>query len=123
MHREIINPPECLVVDHKDYNGLNNTKNNLRVCTRAQNAHHSRPYRNKLYSNYKGVTFDKRCHKWYAGIVHSSKKIYLGSFDDKLEAAVAYDRKAEQLFGEFVYLNFPQLAEFRKVLRKIIFAA
>ncbi len=44
----------------------------------------------------------------------SGKYVYLGLFDNEMEAALAYDRKAEELFGEFAYLNFPQLVEFRK---------
>jgi len=39
-----------------------------------------------------------------------------------IDPAIAYDRKAEQLFAQFAYLNFPELAEFRKIARKIIFA-
>jgi len=122
MHRMIMGAPKGLLVDHIDYNGLNNRKSNLRLCTRAQNARHRRPVPN-CYSRYKGVTWDKRCNKWYASICKSGKGTFLGCFDNQMDAAVAYDRKAERLFGEFAYLNFPQLTEFRRVLRKIIFAA
>jgi len=47
----------------------------------------------------------------------SGKRFYLGRYDDEIEAALAYDRKAEELFGEFAYLNFPGLAT--KTLRKV----
>lgn len=44
-------------------------------------------------------------------------------FDSQIVTAVAYDRKVEELFGEFACLNFPQLAEFRYWLKKLIWAA
>ncbi len=106
MHRQIMNVPEGLVVDHIDGNGLNNRKNNLRICTQAQNIHNSRPRRNRS-SKYKGVFWDKVNKKWSTNIRKGDKRIYLGGFDDEIEAALAYDRKAAELFGEFAYLNFP----------------
>lgn len=122
MHRLILNAPKGLIVDHIDGNGLNNRKKNLRLCTWRQNAFNRGPKQNSS-SRYKGLSWQRQYNKWYARISYKGKGIYLGRYDDETEAALAYDRKAEQLFGEFAYLNFPQLAEFREALRKIIFAA
>jgi len=122
MHREIMQAPKGLLVDHIEGNGLNNRKSNLRLCTRVQNARNKRPKHNGS-SRYKGVYWHISYRKWAANIRCNGKQKYLGRFDDEIEAAVAYDRKAELLFGEFAYLNFPQLTEFRKFARKIIFAA
>ncbi len=105
MHRQIMNAPAGLVVDHIDGNGLNNRKSNLRVCTQGQNSLNSRPRRN-CSSRYKGVSFYKRDKIWQAQIFYNFRTINIGRFDDEVEAALAYDRKAEELFGEFAYLNF-----------------
>ena len=110
MHREIMKAPEGLQVDHIDGGGLNNRKSNLRLCTHAENVHNSRPMHNAT-SKYKGVCWHKHKKKWCVSISKSGKRTYLGNFDDEIEAAVAYDRKAEQLFGEFAYLDFPEKAE------------
>lgn len=106
MHRQIMNAPAGLVVDHIDGNGLNNRKSNLRICTQAQNFLNSRPRRN-CGSRYKGVSLYKREKMWRVKIFHNSRTINIGQFDDEIEAALAYDRKAAELFGEFAYLNFP----------------
>ena len=100
-----MNAPAGLVVDHIDGNGLNNRKSNLRVCTQAQNSLNSRPRRNSS-SRYKGVSFYKRDKIWQAQIFYNFRTINIGRFDDEIEAALAYDRKAAELFGEFAYLNF-----------------
>ena len=106
MHRQIMNAPAGLVVDHIDGNSLNNRKTNLRICTQAQNIHNSRPRRNRS-SKYKGVFWNKVNKKWSTTIHKGDIRIYLGGFDNEVEAALAYDRKAEELFGEFAYLNLP----------------
>jgi hypothetical protein len=121
MHRQITDAPKGMFVDHRDGNGLNNRKSNLRLCTPAQNAHNRCPSFNRR-SIYKGISWHKQIKKWAVRICKSGGRFHLGCFDDPTDAALAYDRKAEQLFGEFAYLNFPQLAEFRNFARKIIFA-
>jgi hypothetical protein len=106
MHREIMKAPEGVQVDHIDRGGLKNRRSNLRLCTHAENVHNSRPMRNAT-SKYKGVCWHKRKKKWCVSISKSGKRTYLGNFDDEVEATRAYDQKAEELFGEFAYLNFP----------------
>jgi len=105
MHRMIMNAPKGLFIDHIDGNGLNNRRSNLRPCTPAQNVQNSRP-RCNASSKYKGVFWNKTNKKWNATIHKGDNRIYLGGFDDEIEAALAYDRKAKELFGEFAYLNF-----------------
>ena len=105
MHRLIMNAPKGLCIDHIDINGLNNRRSNLRPCTPAQNVQNSRP-RSNASSKYKGVFWNKKNKKWIATIHKGENRTYLGGFDDEIEAALAYDRKAEELFGEFAYLNF-----------------
>jgi hypothetical protein len=107
MHREILNAPKGMVVDHKDGNGLNNRKRNLRLCTPTQNLLNRRPTLGSS-SKYKGVCRDKSRRRWLARIGFNNKDIHLGRFDNEIEAAKAYDRMAKKLFGEFAYLNFPK---------------
>ena len=106
MHRMLLNAPPGLLVDHINNNGLDNRRSYLRLCTRAQNALNQRPRRGTS-SRYKGVGWDKSKKKFRASITHHYKRIHLGYFDDEIDAAKAYDKKAKELFGEFAYLNFP----------------
>ena len=104
MHRMIMKPRRGYIVDHKDNNGLNNCRDNLRVCTRRQNQLNRRPSGGT--SRFVGVYRHK--DKWVAAIRSRGKRYYLGLFDDEVEAAKARDRKAWELHGEFAYLNFPE---------------
>jgi hypothetical protein len=106
MHRQILTAPRGLVVDHINRNGLDNRKSNLRICTHFQNQQNRRPALN-CRSKYKGVRWSKRDKKFRAGIMHNKKSYYLGMFENEIDAAKAYDKKAKELFGEFAYLNFP----------------
>ena len=108
MHRLITSAPPHLFVDHRDHNGLNNRRYNLRLCTNQQNVFNRRP-RPGGTSKYKGVYWHKKTKKYTAAIKANGKRYYLGYFDDEIEAAVVYDIKAMELFGEFAYLNFPKL--------------
>lgn len=107
MHRYIANAGPDDDVDHKDGNGLLNTENNLRLCEHKHNMYNQRPdVRNT--SGYKGVHPSGRSKKWVAQIGHHYKRIHLGTFENKEDAARAYDAKAKELFGEFAWLNFPE---------------
>ena len=104
MHRIIMNAPLELQVDHKDHNGLNNRKLNLRLATSAQNNMNGKS--RKGTSKYKGVSFCKFYKKYVAYIGFNNKKIYLGSSRDEIECAKLYDEAAKKYFGEFAYTNF-----------------
>ncbi len=108
MHREIMQPPDDMVVDHIDGSGLHNCRRNMRVCTRQQNLCNTRPRGGR--SQYKGVRWETRRNKWVAEITCKGKRYHLGYFHDEIEAAKAYDRKARELFGPFARLNFPDEA-------------
>lgn len=105
MHRFIMGVTDpSILVDHKNRNGLDNRKHNLRLCDKLKNAANSKPI-NKT-SAYKGVSFDNYSKKWVARIKFEGKQLNLGRYDDEEDAARAYDAKAKEVFGEFAYLNF-----------------
>jgi hypothetical protein len=106
MHREIMEAPGHLFVDHIDHNGLNNCRANLRLCSMAQNNYNT-VSRKGATSKYKGVSWNRARKKWYVSIQHNGKKRYLGYFTDETEAAKAYDKKAGKLHRQFACLNFP----------------
>jgi len=111
MHRVIINAPPHLVCDHINHDGSNNTKANLRLCTRAQNARNERR-RTGGTSRFKGVSWHKRDRKWHARIYHKGRCHHLGAFDSEYAAGRAYDRAAIALYGPFASLNFPRRGTF-----------
>lgn len=104
MHREILDAPPDALIDHRDGNGLNNTRDNLRLSTNQQNQHNQHP-RVGGTSRFKGVFWDAGKQKWCAMIHINMKKIWLGSFASELEAARAYDDAARAMYGEFARPN------------------
>jgi hypothetical protein len=93
-------------VDHRDGNGLNNTRANLRDATQAQNLQARRPRRGAS-SRYKGVGLDRRNGRWFAYIGTGRNRRWLGRFDSEDDAGRAYDAAAVEAYGEFARLNFP----------------
>lgn len=118
MHRVILkltNPN--IKCDHKDGNGLNNQNSNIRICNLCENARNSRlPKNNK--SGYKGVSFNHRLNKFMSTIGCNSKKIHIGYFDNKKDAALAYDIAARHFHGEFSRLNFPDIVTYSEHILK-----
>ena len=99
MHRVIMSHITSRV-DHKDNNGLNNQRYNLRPCTSSQNARNARHHRQSS-SIYKGVSFKKSSGKWRANIYYDRKHHHLGTFTSEFDAHLAYRREAEIHFGDF----------------------
>lgn len=103
MHRFIMNVIDRkIIIDHKNHNGLDNRKENLRICTYSQNSANSCGNRNAS-SIYKGVTKCKR--RWRAQIIYEHKYYHLGLYLSEIEAAKAYNEKAKELHGEFAFIN------------------
>lgn len=109
MHRQLLNAPEGVLVDHINRNGLDNRLENLRLCDKSENAMNSEKIletiKGKSSSIYKGVYWAKDRNKWRATIRVSGKNIHIGSFDNEIEAAKAYNDYAIKHFEEFAFLN------------------
>ena len=111
MHRVILSASHDRWVDHIDGDGLNNCKDNLRLCNASENGFNSR-VTSLNTSGFKGVSFHKPTGKYQAYIVVKQKHIALGYFHDPALAGAAYDRAAAQYAGEFARFN--QSSESRK---------
>jgi hypothetical protein len=131
IHRLVTNAPKGMDVDHINNNGLDNRKENLRICTRSQNSMNRKP-RFDNPTGYKGVQYTPTQRYKYTskktGIttvkehkVKNPYRAYLGDgkgghlqggrYATAEEAARARDLLAVKMHGEFVYLNFPERLE------------
>jgi hypothetical protein len=91
-------------IDH--INGIRDDNRfcNLREATGTENQGNKKLNKNNT-SGYRGVSWNKNSKKWESRLKVNDKRIYLGSFNSKKEAALAYNRAALEYFGEFAYLN------------------
>ncbi len=104
MHRQIMDAPLGMDVDHHNHDQLDNRRANLRVCTRSQNMANMRK-RPGCSSRFKGVYLEKRTGRWVARIRVNLQMIALGTFEQETRAARAYNVAAIEHFGEFALLN------------------
>lgn len=100
LHRALLGDPPDVLVDHRDGDGLNNRRSNLRTATRAQNGQNVKP-RKTNSSGFKGVTWHKENRRWCAQIKAQGVKKHIGYFATAEEAASAYADASNRLHGEF----------------------
>jgi hypothetical protein len=105
MHRQIIDAPADITVDHRNRDTLDDQRSNLRLASRAQQMlNRSGHQTGKASSQYKGVYLDRKRGKWRAEFRHR----YLGTFPTEVDAAVAYDAVVLAFDPEFSLPNFPR---------------
>lgn len=106
LHREVLIHHGVILdgakVDHKNGNGLDNRKRNLRLATCSQNKANGTLYKNNA-SGLKGVYVVR--NKFRAQIRVNGRVRHLGYFDTAADAANAYDLASIELFGEFAKTN------------------
>jgi len=107
MHRVITHAPRGVQVDHRNGDGLDNRRENLRLASSQQNAR-NRKHRSDSRLPFKGITFDPRSRfrPWRARITVAGANTASRSFATAEEAAREYDRMARERFGVFARLNF-----------------
>lgn len=108
MHRFLMKPGKNEEVDHINGNGLDNRRENLRVCSKSQQRCNQgkRREKNGASSRFKGVCYDKSRGQW-AFSVRFKGAIVRGRRDSEIAAALCYDHHARQMHGPFARLNFP----------------
>jgi len=105
MHRLIMGvlKNRRITVDHVNGNGLDNRRENLRLCSIHQNSHNAV----RITSHgFVGISYQKAHNKWRASICYKGKRIYLGEYDQPEEAAAVYDSHARKYFGPMAKVNF-----------------
>lgn len=102
MHQFILEPKRGFTIDHRDLDGLNNQRTNIRYATRQQQQQNRFSFRG--FSKFKGIYRERE--KWVARIgLGNKKKKFLGYFNTEKQAALAYNEAALENFGEFAALN------------------
>lgn len=103
MHNRIMGKADGFVVDHINRNALDNTRANLRWAKHWQNCRNST--RNPGRSGYRGVYLNHQSG-WVANIARiNTGREHIGCFESKRDAAIAYNKRAIELYGEFAITN------------------
>lgn len=105
IHVHIMGTFSRLTIDHKDRDGLNNQKYNLRYATQSQQCCNKSKAKGNYSSKAKGISWSKEQGKWIARIMINRKSKFLGYFSDHELAVDAYNFAAQKYHGEFARLN------------------
>lgn len=106
MHQLVLPPTIGKIIDHRNGDGLDNRRANLRLTDYKGNARNARWSKAGCASKYKGVI--RRDTRWQARLrtKDGSINLHLGMYDTEEDAALAYDRAARIHYGEFACTNF-----------------
>lgn len=96
MHSFIFGKRKGKEIDHKNGNGLDNRRSNLRFGTHSQNLMNFKSKR-----LYRWVYWSEEKKKWRVYICKNYVQRFVGYFSSEKEAALAYNVMANKLFGEF----------------------
>lgn len=99
----INNPNKLECVNHKNHVRHDNRILNLEWCTNQENGRYMKKHKDNK-SIYKNV-YSTMSGKYTARIWFEGKNLYIGLFTTAKEAALAYNKKAKELFGDFALLN------------------
>lgn len=102
METFIIQVPNGMIIDHKDGNGLNNKKDNLRASTRSENARNCKTYGR---SKYTCVSWSETHQVWVVRVTMDGKRKFIGTFKNELEAAIIANISMRKYYGKFARLN------------------
>lgn len=109
MHRMIMKCPDDKVVDHINNNKLDNRRENLRITTKSVNNQNKKKRLGSM-SQYLGISYSDNRYRAY--ITVNGKHIYIGGYEDEIEAAEARDMYIVHELPDSIYpLNFPQKYE------------
>ncbi len=97
MHREILGlkKGDGIKTDHRNHNGLDNRRINIRPCTHSQNIWNQR-------KKAKGYCWCKARKKWVSRIRHNGKRIDLGGYKKEKDAGIAYQEALTKLRGSYL---------------------
>jgi hypothetical protein len=120
MHRQLLDAPKGAVVDHQDRNGLNNTRDNLVLCSDGDN---KRNCKRVGASIFRGIYPSPTKGKWCARYSDGGKTVYIGTFDSERKAALAYNEAVSRRFGVRAILNrFVTVGEVEEFFARMCFA-
>jgi hypothetical protein len=112
LHRYVLDVGhgDTRLVDHRNGNGLDCRRTNLRVANDQQNSSNIRRAK-RSSSGYIGVYPIARSTKWMVTVRDGSQRVYLGAYDDPVQAARVYDAYVRQKVGAFAKTNFPEVSD------------
>lgn len=104
LHQFIMNA-KGKTVDHKNNDGLDNRKENLRVVLDGNNSTNRRSRNKNNSSGYRNVSWDKKYSKWIVQLQINGKRKMLGRFDDVHEAGAFAEKMRSEYYKEFAGKN------------------